>query len=135
MKRASSLLAVLLLVVISTGCTSTKIDLNKWPKLAEITTPTNAKRALIIAQDTRVKIRDGMAQRIAADGVVTPDERATVAKFDAYDSQFTHAWDLAYRATALWEMVPRSPRPEAFDAAWATIDDVITNPNAMGGVQ
>ena len=135
MKRASSRLAVLLAVVMIAGCTSTKIDLNKWPKLSDITTPTNAKRALVIAQDARVTARDLMAKRIAADGVVTPDEAKTVARFDTYDAQFTQAWDVAYRATVLWEMVPRSPRPQSFDNAWVTIDDLVKGPNAMGGIQ
>jgi hypothetical protein len=140
-KTRAGALAGLLAVLILTGCVTRPagdvvpptVSVDRLVPLAQIVTPENAKRALVIAQDIRTSARDALADYVRQDGVLTTREQEMLTRFDGYDSRFREAWRIAKNATDVWEQ-NGGPRPASFDGGYAEVVDLLLKPNGLRDV-
>jgi hypothetical protein len=107
----------------STGNTGTKLL-----DISQLTTPENAQRALIIAQDTRINAMTALVKAKNA-GVKT---EADIENFRQKDTLFRTTWDLLDRLVASWKLSGEKPE---LSQLYSTLIELIKGYQEIAGVK
>jgi hypothetical protein len=107
----------------STGNTGTKLL-----DISQLTTPENAQRALIIAQDTRINAMTALVKAKNA-GVKT---EADIENFRQKDTLFRTTWDLLDRLVASWKLSGEKPE---LSQLYSTLIELIKDYQEIAGVK